>query len=259
VSGFEFDSALLVFSLMSLLSLALSFFLHLKNRALMRLPKNLYANVSDKTFSVFNPYPEHRRTIHSYLTLLPLVAWFGALAVGYLTLNILAMGLALGSAAFIFCLALMMVDEAFEIYKNASMLVKAVSTGADFGVGDLSILLLIRKTLPKLRAYYLLLAVTFLASFVVLPYVVPAAVMAFAQVFGAVVKFSAFAGVLVAFIIVFLFVVVEIMVYAAVRRVKSRIFGFPSAQSLISAGSVAAAHTLRAQHIFEENPEELTY
>jgi hypothetical protein len=262
VSGFESDSALLVFSVMSCLSLALSLFLHLKNRALARLPKNLHASVSDRTFSVFNPYPEHRRTLHSYLTLLPFVTWIGALAVAYLTLTIFAMGLALGFAAFIFCLALMMVDEAFEIYKNASMLVNAVESRVGFGLGDLAVLSVLKKILPKLRAYYLLLSVAFLASLIALPYVVPAAVMAFAQAVGAVFEFSASAGVLAAFIIVLVFGAAEMMVYVAVRKVKSRILGFPSTQSLISAASANARSRITSetlQHVFDENPEELTY
>lgn len=244
------------------MSLALSLFLHLKNRALVRLPKNLHANVSDRTFSVFNPYPEHRRVLHSSLTLLPFVTWVGALAVAYLTLTVFAMGLAMGFAVFIFCLALMMVDEVFEIYKNASMLVKAVENRAGFGLGDLAVLSVLKKILPKLRAYYLLLSVTFLASLVALPYVVPAVVMAFARATGAVFEFSTSAGVLVAFVIVSVFAAAEMMVYVAVRKVKGKIFGFPSAQSLISAASATARTRITGetlQHVFEENPEELTY
>jgi hypothetical protein len=235
MSSLGFDSAFLVFSVMGCVSLALSLLLHLKNRALVRLPKNLHANVSDRTFNVFDPYPEHRRVLHSYLTLLPLVTSLGALAVAYLTLNILAMGLVLGFAAFVLCLGLIMVDEFFEVYRNTGMLVKAVSTGADFGAGDLTVLSMMRKTLPKLRAYYLLLSVAFFASFVAFPYIIPVAVMAFAQAVGAVFEFSASAGVLVAFIIVLVFAAAEMMVYVAVRKVKSRIFSVPSAQSLDSA------------------------
>lgn len=262
MSGFEFEGAFLVFSIMSCLSLALSLFLHLKNRALARLPKNLRANVSDRTFSVFNPYPEHRKAFHNYLTLLPFVAFFGGLTIAYLTLNILAMGLALGFAAFIFCLALMMFDEVFEIYRNAGMLVKAVSTGAGFGVGDAAVLLVIKKILPKLRAYYLFLSVAFLASLAVLPYAVPAIVMAFAQAVGAVFEFSVSAGILVPFGLILLFAVAEIVVFATVGKVKSRIFGFPSSQLLISAASARSRANITSEtlhHVFEENPEEMTY
>jgi hypothetical protein len=229
-----FGSVFLVSSVMGCVSLTLSLLLHLKNRVLVRLPKNLHANVSDRTFKVFDPYPEHRRVLHSYLTLLPFVAWFGALAVAYLTLSILAMGLALSFVVFMLCFSLIMADEFFEVYRNTGMLVKAVSTGADFGAGDLTVLSMMRKTLPKLRVYYLLLSVAFFASFVVLPYVVPVALMAFAQAVGAVFEFSASAGVLVAFIIVLVFAAVEITVYVAVRKVKSRLFSIPSTKSVDS-------------------------
>lgn len=235
MSSIGFGSVFLVFSVMGCVSLALSLLLHLKNRALARLPKNLHANVSDRTFTVFDPYPEHRRVLHSYLTLLPFVAWLGAMAVAYLTLNILAMGLALGFVAFIFCFSLIMADEFFEVYKNTGMLVKAVSMGADFGAGDLTVLSLMRKTLPKLRIYYLLLSVAFFASFVALPYVVPAAVTAFALTVGAVFEFSASAGILVAFVVILVFAAAEMIVYVGVRKVKSKLFRVPSTQPSDSA------------------------
>jgi hypothetical protein len=208
----------------------MSLFLHLKNHALVRLPGNLCAEVHDRTFSVFDPYPEQRSLRHSYLGLVLIVALVGPWAVAYVTLTILAMDLALGLAAFIFCMALMMFDEAFEVYKNAGMLVKAIDSRVRFGVGDLAVLSVVKRILPKLRAYYILLSVAFFASAVALPFVVPAAIMALAQVATAVIDFSAPVGVLAAYVTVLVFAAAEVIVYVVARKAKSRILGFHSAQ-----------------------------
>jgi hypothetical protein len=197
----------------------------------------LRAEVHNRTFSVFDPYSEQKRLLHSYIWLLPLVAMVGTVAVTYLTLTILAMGLALGLAAFIFCLALMMFDEAFEVYKNAGTLVKAVGCRTGFGVGDLAVLSVLKRILPKLRAYYILLSAAFFASAVALPYVVPAAMMTLAQVTSAAINFSAPDSVLAAYVTVLLFAAAEVIVYVTARKVKSRIFGFTSAESLAEAAT----------------------
>ena len=228
--GPEFGGVL-VFSVMGCVSLTMSLLLHLKNRALVRLSGNLCAEVHDRTFSVFDPYSEQRRIRHSYLGLLLIVALVGPWAVAYFALTILAMGLALGLVAFIFCLALMMFDEAFEVYKNAGMLVKAVGSRVGLGVGDLAVLSVLKTILPKLRTYYVLLSAAFFASAVALPYAVPAAIIALAQFTSAVINFSAPASVLTAYVLVLLFAAAEVIVYVIARKAKSRIFGFHSAQA----------------------------
>jgi hypothetical protein len=235
VGSLEFGGAFLVFSVMGCVSLVLFFFLHMKNRALVKLPENLHVEVFDRTFNVFDPYPEHGGVLHSFLILLPVVALVGALTVAYLALMILAMGLALALAAFIFCLALMMFDETFEIYENAGKLVKAFDNCAGLGVGDLVVLSVLKRIMPKLRAYYLLLSVAFFGSSVALPYVVPAAIMTLAQVASALISSSAPAEVLSAYITVLVFAAAEVIIYVVARKAKSRILGFPSTQSLISA------------------------
>jgi hypothetical protein len=197
----------------------------------------LHAEVHNRTFSVFDPYPEQKSLLNSYLWLLFLVPMVGAVAVAYLMLMILAMGLALALAAFIFCLALMMFDEAFEVYKNAGILVKAIGSRAGFGVGDLAVLSVVKMILPRLRAYYILLSAAFFASAVALPYVVPGAIMALAQFASAAVSFSSSLSVLAAYVTVLLFAAAEVIVYVIARYAKSRFFGFPSTGSIIDAAT----------------------
>ena len=148
---YQFDGAL-VFSVMGCLSLGLSLFLHLKNRALVRIPKDTrITKVFDRTFAIFNPYPEQRKMLYSYHSLLPFVSLVGALAIAYLSLMIIAMSL-VGFIALIFCLTLIMVDEPFEICKNVRVFVKAVNSNAGFGVGDLAVLLVLKRSLPNTAA-----------------------------------------------------------------------------------------------------------
>jgi hypothetical protein len=191
----------------------------------------LCAEVHDRTFSIFDPYPEQRSLRHSYLGLLLIVALVGPWAIAYVTLTILAMDLALALAAFIFCLALMMFDEAFEVYKNSGMLVRAVDSRVGFGVGDVAVLSVLKRIVPKLRVYYVLLSAALFASAVALPYVAPAAIIALAQFTSAVINFSApTASVLAAYVLVLLFAAAEVIAYLIARKAKSRIFGFHSAQ-----------------------------
>jgi hypothetical protein len=180
----------------------------------------------------------------------------------YLAVSILTMRLVLGLVAFILCLSLMMVDEVFEIQKDANLFLKTGNGKTGLGVGDLAVLLLLKKTLPMLRAYYLLLSITFLASLALLPYMVTAGTFALSQVASVVIGFSVSAGILAPFVTTFLFALVEVLVYAIVRGVKTKIFGFPSAHSLISAVSATVRTKISYEKlgdILEERPEEITY
>jgi hypothetical protein len=259
---FQLVSTAIVLSAMGCLSLALSLFLHLKNRALLRLPKNLQVNVFDRTFSVFDPYPERRGTIHDFLVLIPVLALIGGFMSVFLTMSILAMRLVLGLGAFILCLSSMMVDEFFEIQKNANLFLKTDNGEAGLGVGDLAVLLMLKKTLPKLRAYYLLLSITFLASMALLPYMVTAGTLALSHIASMMIGFSVSAGILAPFVIAFLFASVEVLVYVIVREIKNKIFGFPPAHPLISAASAEARAKISREKLgdlLEERPEEMTY
>jgi len=262
MTDFQLGSTVLVLSVMGCLSLVLSLILHLKNHALLRLPKNLQVNVFDRTFNVFDPYPEHRKVMHDFLALNPSLALVAGFISVFFAMSILAMGLLLGIVVLIFCLSLMMVDEVLEIHKNTNLFLKTVNSEAGFGVGDLTVLLLLKKTLPKLRTYYLFLSIMFLTSLTLLPWIVPAGTFALGQAVGMLIVFSASAGILAPFGTTFLFASVEVVIYAAVREVKSKIFGFPPSHSLISATSAAVRKHISYENLgdlLEKQPEEITY
>lgn len=234
---FQFDTpflvSFLILSVMSCLSLVFSLSFRLKSRVVGKLPKNLPVNVFDKTFNVFNPYPSRRKMIHSYIILLPILAWSGSLIVAFIvTVKIFEMGLILGLTLLLISLGLMMIEEALEIYRNANIFVKAVKNGVNLGKGDLAVLFLVKETLPKLSAYYLLLAVVFFTSSIALPYIVPAFLLTFAQFAGVVVEISASTGLLAVYLTAFLYALVILIVHVAAREIKSKVFDFPPSEEI---------------------------
>ncbi|MHA1754163.1 MAG: hypothetical protein ACTSYR_01440, partial [Candidatus Odinarchaeia archaeon] len=93
------------------------------------------ANIFNKTFCIFNPYPESRKIIHSCLSALPLIVFFVALFVTIVIWGILENGLLLSLTLIIVGLNLILTDVASEIYKNINVFTKAIHDKSDVGVG----------------------------------------------------------------------------------------------------------------------------
>jgi hypothetical protein len=222
----------LVLIVMGFVCLIFFMSLRVKFRALRRFPSDPQVKVFDKTFSVFDPYPERRKMIQRFTTLFFYFAGVGSFLFLAIVTKMAETGLILGAVLFILCIGLMMLDEMLEIYKNACVFVNAVREGADFGKGDLIALSLVRQTLPKLSNYYLLLAIVFFASSTALPYIVPAALLALSGFVGLVVEFSASAGMAAPYIALLFLGVAIVIVQIVSGRLKSRILGFPQAESL---------------------------
>lgn len=132
------------------------------------LPKNLSADVSDKTFNVFGPYPERRKIFHNVLFALPLVVFLVGVAFTLFVWKIFEYGLLLSLVMLIICLNLMLVDFASETYIGAKILVKAVDAKAGLGAGDLEVFQKLERVMPKLSNYYLALSILFLTFAVTL-------------------------------------------------------------------------------------------
>ena len=233
ISIFQFDTpflvSFLILFIMSCLSLVFSLAFRLKSHAIEKLP-NLSVNIFNKTFNVFDPYPDRRKIIHSFITLLPIFFVVGGLILALVFVKILEMGLILGLALFTICVGLMMIEEAFEIYENANIFLKSIEHGVKLGKGDLTVLFLLKETMPKLSAYYLLLTIAFFASSIVLPYIVPAVLLTFARVmFLASVGFSA---PLALYSTALLLTIVTLIVQVAAKKVKSKVFGFPPSEEI---------------------------
>jgi hypothetical protein len=221
----------LVLVAMGCAALVFSWSLGTKSRALGRLSKNLSVGVFSKTFNVFDPNTERRRIISSHTGLIVFLAVYGAWFVVTIgVIAIFAAGGLLASVIFLVCAGLLMVDETQELNKNAGIFVKAIRGGTGLGVGDLRALFVMRRALPKLSVYHLVLAVVFYASAFAVPYLSTTFFLACA---GAAWVFFALSSLLMAvpllsiLAVAGLLGVVIVMIVIVSDQAKRRIFGFP--------------------------------
>lgn len=232
---FPEDVSLLASSLvllaMGCAALVFSLALGTKSRALGRLSKNLSVGVFRKTFNVFDPNMEPRRIISSHTGLVVFLAIYGSwfvVTIGVFT--IFAVGGLLASVIFLVCAGLLMVDETQELNKNAGIFVKAIRSGTGLGVGDLRALFVMRRTLPKLSLYHLVLAVVFFASAFAVPYL---STILFLACAGAAWVFFALSSLLMAVPLLAILAVagplgaVIVMIVIGADEVKKVFFGFP--------------------------------
>jgi len=221
-----FFASFLVLVVMSCIALVFSMFFYLKSRAVRKLPKNLSVSIFNKTFNVFDPYPDRRKVIHSFITLFPIFVMAGALILVFVVMTtVFEMGLVLSLILSVICINLIVLDEAFDVYKYAGIFTKAIKNGVPLGRGDLAAFYLVKETIPKLRVYYLSLAIIFIVSSITLPYLVPALLSSFAQIF-LIFEFTASAGTLTPYFITLLFAIVIVIVQIVVKKVKRKIVGF---------------------------------
>jgi len=251
---------------MSAIALTLSILFYLKSRAVKKLPKDLRANIFSRTFNVFNPFPEKRRTFHSYLFFLvfsPLVAFSWTFFLVFIViLKVFQAGLIVGFVLFVVCLNLMMTSEAFEIYANTSRLLKAASSGTSLGRGDMMILRFAEKSLSKLSFYYLILTGLFAASFFAAPYVAPIALVAFANIVGAITTATASTFFLAPIFAVLFFTMLVMTIFILARKLRALVFNFPPFGALTSAGSANARRRLlyeKRYEAMEADPGEMTW
>lgn len=212
-------------------ALIFSWTLDRKSRALGRISKNLSVGVFNKTFNVFDVNTEHRRIINSHTGLIVFLAIYGfwfVVTIGVITT--FAVGGLMASVIFVVCAGLLMVDETQELNKNASNFVKAIRTGTGLGVGDLHVLFVMRKMLPKLRLYHLVLAVAFFASAFAVPYLTTVFFLACA---GAAWVFFALSSLLMAAPLLSILAVTGLlgatiaMIVVVADQAKKVFFGFP--------------------------------
>jgi hypothetical protein len=192
----------------------------------MSLPKNQFATVFNRTFTVFDPYPQHTKVIHSFLLALPFVALFVTLGLTLVMWEILASGLILSVLIMIIGLNLIVIEEAPEVYMNSATFIKAVRSGADLATGDLKALRLVRDLAAKLSNYYFGLSTVFVMSSIVLPYVWTSVPGFFMQLVRLVAQTAGLSEIAVFPATVVLLVVGVSILQLLVLRIKNRIFRF---------------------------------
>lgn len=233
--GFSLMTSESVLVIMGFFSLV--FYLSLRSKALaIGKLGDLSVNVFDKTFNIFDPFPERTRLIQSsIIAALPFFTLFTAIIFSLVVVaKIIEAGLLLASLTFVVCAALMMLEEAFEIYSNANVFARAVKNGAELGEGDITVLSIVKQTLPKLKTYYLSLAIVFFASSVMLPYILPGAIFVFVRFVTAPIESAPSQGVLAIYYTVLLLVVATLTIQFTADKIRSKILGLPLPQSLIA-------------------------
>jgi hypothetical protein len=205
-------------------ALVLSFFLRLRLSKLKSVSKSSRASVFNKSFVVFDPYGK-TTIFHRFLALLPFVPavlGFGALA---LFLVILDSGLLLALLVLIMAVGLIVVEELPEVFVESKVLIKAVQSGGSLGVGDVKLLQLTKKLLPRLSFYYLVLSVFLFALAVVLPIVFYSVLWYFALFIGLFLQTSRAAGPTSWLLGIVLYALVITAFVFVVTMAKNRIFG----------------------------------
>ena len=226
----------MVLVVMGFVSLAISFGLRLKSRALGRYPKNIQIGIFKRTFNVFNPYSERRKVIHENLEWLILIAVYGSfVGLGFVVLKIFEFGFLLAFITLLICLGFLLIDETLEIHKNASIFVGAFRKDVRLGKGDLEVLDFMRHTLPSLSYYHLMVAVAFFATSLAVPFVANVFLWSFSGLAGFIFVASAalwFFPPLVLLCTGLMFAATVFAVQFAANRVKMRILSFPSPEQL---------------------------
>lgn len=268
-STFPFEnlslSSFSVLLVMSVISIGLSVVFYLKSRNVRKeIPRDLTANIFSRTFNVFNLFPEHRKIYHSYLFFIffsPLMAFSWTFIIVFIVfMQVLEAGLLLGLVMFLFCLGLLMVSEAAEIYSTASTLVKAAKIKRRFGQGDIEVLTIVKSSLGRLSAYYFLLSTTFICLFFTLPTVFPMIMLAFSHFVGAIVGLTIGWPFVAPFAPALPFALVVITIFFVAGKAKAAMFGVPSSSRptyVVSTVGLKGIHDpfVLASHIDDEDPD----
>lgn len=230
----------IVLAAMGLMSLLVFLVMHRKSRAVARFPKDLSPTVFDRTFNVFDPFPERRLAIYGHLELvILLIAYVTFLVFTFVVVKVFEYGLLLSVMTLIVCLGLLMVDEVLEVNKNANLFIGAINKRAKFGKGDMNALFFLNKTLPRLSTYYLCLAVAFFVFSVIVPFLVDSVLFALGNFAALIVAFNSsfsFAPHIALLVGTLLFSAVAVLIMFVSGRVKGRVFGFASRETVDAEG-----------------------
>jgi hypothetical protein len=217
-----YASATLV--IMGVVAVVLALVFRLRFRRLVAVSGKSAVSVYNKTFMVFDPYGQAGTIFHRFLSLLPFVPMVLGFGMAVLLLVIIDSGLLLTLLVVVFGSSLIVVEESVEAYADSKLLVKAVEGGSQLAVGDVRLLSLMKRLLPRLTRYYLAVAVLFFAGAVVLPFVWVQFLWYFAVVFGGLIQ-AASGGFVNVFLVVGLYAAGVAVVLFLVTLAKNRLFG----------------------------------
>ncbi len=226
----------LLLLVLSCVSFLFSVFFYLKSRTLRRISRYARVRAYDETFKIVNPYPEHKKIINNVVlalilaVVLPFSLWFW---IG----KILELGLLVSINVVILWMGLMLLHSALEIYKSADSFTKALKNKVKLGKGDLAALFFLNKTMPRLSVYYLVVAVGFSISSVLLPYIAPFVLEVFSYYVNITVELvraygatNLYPGILfpIAIITVLPLTIIAVLILVVGGKIKNKILSFPT-------------------------------
>lgn len=223
--AYIFYSSLTLFA-MSCLTLVLFVSFRLKYHRISSLPKNLSANVFDRTFNVLNPYSESGKILHNFLSVLPIIPIILSLVFTAFLWKILEYGLLLSLVIIIVCLNLMLTEVASETYHTTGILIKAVCKRADLATGDIKAFQTLKNALPKLSNYYLALSILFLVSAATLDYIWPSLLSFFSQAIGLTLAIGTTTGIIGYQVAVLLFALIIGIIQIFVFKIKNKFLSY---------------------------------
>jgi len=212
----------LTLSAMGCLALVLFLFFRLKYQRMNSCPKNLSANIFNKTFNVLDPYPERRKIIHSFLSAVPLIVFFACLAFVILLWKIFEYGLLSSFFILLVCLNLMLMDVMSEIYQVTKIFIKAIRSEASLGVGDIKAIQVLKRALPRLSNYYLALSILFFVFAAMLGYIWSSLLWFFSQVIGLILEISATTGIIAYQVAVLMFSLIVVLIQIFAWKIKNK-------------------------------------
>lgn len=216
-----FYSSLTLFA-MGCLALVLFLFFRLKYHGMNSCPKNLSANIFNKTFNVLDPYPERRKIIHSFLSAVPLIVLFVCLAFVILLWKVFEYGLLSSFFILLVCLNLMLMDVMSEIYQVTKIFIKAIRSEASLGVGDIKAIQVLKRALPRLSNYYLALSILFFVFAAMLGYIWSSLLLFFSQVIGLILEISATTGIIAYQVAVLMFALIVVLIQIFAWKIKNK-------------------------------------
>ena len=222
LGGYLFYASLSLFG-MGCLTIVLALIFLSKNHEIEKNSKNLSANIFNKTFCIFDPYPEPRKSIYSHLSILLLACFLFIIFSAIMVWKILETGLLLSLTLIIIGLNLMLIDVALEVYKNVKSFTNAIRHKSNVGVGDLTVLQTLKNSTSKLSIYYFSISLIFFILGSTLQYLLPPLLWFLAEFIGLILEISAWTGVVAYQVAVFLFSIMIVITQRLTSRIKHKI------------------------------------
>lgn len=137
---------------------------------------------------------------------------------------LLGLGFGLSIFTILVGLNLIIMDDAFDAYKNSNIFIDANNKKSNLGFGDVEIFSALKVYTRRLSYYYLSIAVFLIVAAITLPYILDQATLIFAQLMAGILQLSSIAGFANWQFASILFATLVVLLEILIRKVRDRIF-----------------------------------